>query len=227
MKKKIFILVSSLFLIATAVSASSLNGDYKGNPIVNVNVNGKTISSEVPAQIIDGNTLLPLRSVSEALGADVKWNQDTYSVDVNKKDNFISVDEFKRINSDIQAYRTFLFMTDQYELAQICIGLVRNSTTLSDMAKAQFQVDRINSEGVANNLSLINFQNSTEKNTLEVASDRLRDIKASLKAYLPDNANNQWMSGKETLNKVYSTLDSRLSSEVSKVNVSIFLNENK
>lgn len=34
----------------------------------------KTIALDVPAQIVDGRTLIPLRAVSEALGKDVAWN---------------------------------------------------------------------------------------------------------------------------------------------------------
>jgi hypothetical protein len=82
MKKKIVILSVALMLVATVVSASSLNGEYKGNPIVKVRVNGNVVNPEVPAQIIDGSTLLPLRVISESLGANVTWNQDTYSVDI-------------------------------------------------------------------------------------------------------------------------------------------------
>ena len=36
-------------------------------------VNGKVIELDVPAQIIDGRTLVPLRAVLESLGATVEW----------------------------------------------------------------------------------------------------------------------------------------------------------
>ena len=45
------------------------------------NVNGERISLGVPAMTIAGNTMVPLRFVSEALGADVSW--DRYSSTVN------------------------------------------------------------------------------------------------------------------------------------------------
>ena len=37
-------------------------------------VNGATVNLDVPAQILSGNTMVPLRFVAEALGADVNWN---------------------------------------------------------------------------------------------------------------------------------------------------------
>jgi hypothetical protein len=82
MKEKIFILAAILMIITTAVNASSINGDYKGNPIVNVIVNGKLIKSDVPAMIIDGTTMIPLRSVSEAFGGVTFWDSQTYSVGI-------------------------------------------------------------------------------------------------------------------------------------------------
>ena len=40
----------------------------------NANVNGQGVKLDVPAQIVAGSTLVPIRFVSEAIGADVKWN---------------------------------------------------------------------------------------------------------------------------------------------------------
>lgn len=39
-------------------------------------VNGRWIEIDVPAKIISGRTLIPLRFISEALGANVQWNQN-------------------------------------------------------------------------------------------------------------------------------------------------------
>lgn len=86
-KKIVWIAALGSVLIGSVGASASVNGDYKGNPIVQVRVNGNVLSPEVPAQIVDGSTLLPLRAVSEALGADIKWNPDSYSVDVSAKGN--------------------------------------------------------------------------------------------------------------------------------------------
>jgi serine protease Do len=81
LKKKIIITAIMFLCFAGVVSASSLNGDYKGNPIVLVKSNGKTLTDEVPAQIIDGKAMVPLTMLRN-LGFDVTWNQNEYSVSV-------------------------------------------------------------------------------------------------------------------------------------------------
>ncbi len=45
-------------------------------------VNGVTKSISVPAQIINGSTFVPLRFVSEAFGADVKWDGTARSITI-------------------------------------------------------------------------------------------------------------------------------------------------
>ncbi|MDP4133014.1 MAG: stalk domain-containing protein [Bacillota bacterium] len=49
-----------------------------------VYVNGKKGELSVPAQIIDSSTMVPIRFVSENMGADVKWNADTQTVNIVK-----------------------------------------------------------------------------------------------------------------------------------------------
>lgn len=46
-------------------------------------VNGKEITLDSPAQIVDGRTFVPLRAISECMGADVKWdfNEKTAYID--------------------------------------------------------------------------------------------------------------------------------------------------
>lgn len=47
------------------------------------NVNGKTVSSDVPPVVKDGRTMLPLRFVGELLGADIAYNSNTREVYVH------------------------------------------------------------------------------------------------------------------------------------------------
>lgn len=46
-------------------------------------VNGRTVALEVPAMIHRGSTMVPLRFVSESLGADVGWSEATQTVSIN------------------------------------------------------------------------------------------------------------------------------------------------
>ena len=79
--KKILISVFAMFLVASTAYAS-VNGLYKGRPIVNVVVDGQKVTSTVPGQIVDNATLLPLRAIGEALGATVDWDQATYTASI-------------------------------------------------------------------------------------------------------------------------------------------------
>lgn len=44
---------------------------------------GNVIETDVPAQIINGRTMVPLRVLSESIGADVSWDDETKTVEVN------------------------------------------------------------------------------------------------------------------------------------------------
>lgn len=50
-------------------------------------VNGKTVTLDVAPQIVDGSTLVPLRFISESLGATVRWNPNLMiaNIENNKK----------------------------------------------------------------------------------------------------------------------------------------------
>lgn len=69
-------------LFAGIVSASSINGDYKGKPIVILKSNGQALTVEdAPAVIMDGRTMVPI-SMLRQIGLGVEWNAEEYSVDV-------------------------------------------------------------------------------------------------------------------------------------------------
>lgn len=53
-------------------------------------VNGKEVELEVPGEIVDGSTMVPVRFISEALKADVNWEAESQSVVIyedNKAEN--------------------------------------------------------------------------------------------------------------------------------------------
>lgn len=63
----------------------------KGNTKITLNIggaaykNGQFVQLEVPAKIVAGRTLVPLRFVSEALGCDVGWNGLTQVINIESK----------------------------------------------------------------------------------------------------------------------------------------------
>ncbi|TMV52200.1 copper amine oxidase N-terminal domain-containing protein [Paenibacillus mesophilus] len=83
MKRKVSVLVAALLAAASGVAvAAGTTGEYKGHPIVNVVVNGKIVQGEVPGINMEGTTLVPLKVISEALGAQVGWDQATSTASV-------------------------------------------------------------------------------------------------------------------------------------------------
>lgn len=77
MKKSFYILLAVL-LIASFATASA-------NDTVSVIVDGKKL--DTPALLIDNTTYVPLRAVSESMGAEVAWDGETRSAIVNSADS--------------------------------------------------------------------------------------------------------------------------------------------
>lgn len=74
--------VAVVFALLLTAAVATGGNEYKGFPVAQVIVNGKPVQSDVPAIIMDGRTLLPVRAVAEAIGGKVDWNQDTYTVNI-------------------------------------------------------------------------------------------------------------------------------------------------
>lgn len=53
---------------------------YNGYRVVALYLDGQTVKSDVPPIIMDGRTLLPVRALTEAMGHDVQWNGETWTV---------------------------------------------------------------------------------------------------------------------------------------------------
>lgn len=57
----------------------------------NVKLNSETIKLDVPAQIIDGRSMMPIRFVAESLGATVNWNSISKTVIIDSKQDKIYI----------------------------------------------------------------------------------------------------------------------------------------
>ena len=58
---------------------------------INVIVNGTALTFDQPPVVVDGRTLVPLRAIFEALGAEVKWEQSTQTVTAVRGDATITM----------------------------------------------------------------------------------------------------------------------------------------
>jgi len=76
--KKKWLIVIGVILAVTIFATVA----FADNPI-KLFVNGQEIKSDVPPQIINGRTMVPVRWVAEALGAEVEWNEESRNVLIN------------------------------------------------------------------------------------------------------------------------------------------------
>lgn len=80
-KKIVQILVACILFFSVFYSSEILAA-----PQVSLIVQGEVLESDVPPTIVGGRTLIPIRSVSEALGAEVRWDQKSQSATIQKDD---------------------------------------------------------------------------------------------------------------------------------------------
>ena len=76
----ILVLVVVLLAGGAFAAVANPNGVFRGYPIVRVRVNGQEVFADVPAIMFNGRTMVPVRLVSEALGAEVGWDPDKLMV---------------------------------------------------------------------------------------------------------------------------------------------------
>ncbi len=73
--------VAGVVLLAGGI-AFATGSTYIGYPVANVQVGGVPVTSDVPAIIVNGRTLVSLRFVAQALGATVTWDPSTLTAQV-------------------------------------------------------------------------------------------------------------------------------------------------
>lgn len=80
--KKIGLVIIMIVLLVTVANAASINGEFEGKPIIKMKSNGKELKvQDVPAILYNGRTMVPVGMLRD-LGANVTWDQATYTVDV-------------------------------------------------------------------------------------------------------------------------------------------------
>ncbi len=102
LKKTLIAVFSMLMILGFLTTNNGLAaGDTKAQIIVdglnvildkvNINIDGKKIETDVPAVNYEGNTVVPIRFVSEELGADVKWDEKNRAALINIEDKSIEL----------------------------------------------------------------------------------------------------------------------------------------
>ena len=82
--KLIFNLLLSLVILFTAFTFSVMAGEN-----IAVQLNGENLSFDIPPQLINSRTMVPMRAVFEALGV-VDWSENTNTVFLECDKEFIS-----------------------------------------------------------------------------------------------------------------------------------------
>jgi N-acetylmuramoyl-L-alanine amidase len=105
MKKNTLLIIAMIVLIMALPSYGARN--YESDTIsliddvtkeayevrtVNIMMSGQDVISDVPAVIFKDRTLVPLRIITESLGADVSWNQETKEATVTTDDKTIVIE---------------------------------------------------------------------------------------------------------------------------------------
>ncbi len=75
MKRRITVF-SIVFSVLAAMSVQASD--------ISVSIDGITLETDVPAAIVEGRTLVPMRSIFEALDAKVEWDADSKSITASK-----------------------------------------------------------------------------------------------------------------------------------------------
>ena len=74
----------SILVIVAVLFLTTLLTVYANNDEINVYLNGSKIEFDAPTQIINGRTMVPMRTIFEALGAIVEWDNETKTASARK-----------------------------------------------------------------------------------------------------------------------------------------------
>lgn len=74
------LMISAVLAAAAVFAALTASADE-----ITVEVNGKKITSDVPAMVLNDRTVVPVRAISEALNCDIEWDGDTKGVNIYRE----------------------------------------------------------------------------------------------------------------------------------------------
>jgi hypothetical protein len=110
--KRVWILILSFIFIFSMITAVSATGDIK------VTVNGVPLVFDVPPQIINGRTLVPIRAIAEALDFSVEWEDASNTVIITREQEDELVYLYDMKADEISAHiRGKIFQCDGYYVA--------------------------------------------------------------------------------------------------------------
>jgi len=153
-----FVLLSVLLLVCIPCAAGASDN-------IKIFVNGQQVFSDVPPQAIDGRTMVPIRVVSEALGAQVTWNDNTKSVEIT---NNTVITESEVADNDV----------DDSAMLKLYLKI----------ANHYYELGKLNDQlvDISRDLYYTRYYGQTRV-TWDEISDKLDNIRRSLKSIREDN----------------------------------------
>lgn len=83
--------VINLALILSAANLCSVSANYLPNSTISVFYNGKSVKSDVAPQIINDRVMLPMRSIFEAMEANVTWDETSKTITAKRENDTIEM----------------------------------------------------------------------------------------------------------------------------------------
>lgn len=94
MNKKYIFLLTVIVFIAMGIEVLFItDSDLFAEDYLKLVINGREISPDVPAQLINGRVMVPVRWVSTALNATIYWHEDSKTVEINRTQALASLPE--------------------------------------------------------------------------------------------------------------------------------------
>lgn len=113
MKKKLLIALG----LTGVITASIAVGAYAATDI-KLFINGKIINADL--QIVDGSSYVPLRVVSESLGANVKWDEDKREISITGQTGQVGQTVYENTQYGFRftlpnSWKDYTIVTDKWE----------------------------------------------------------------------------------------------------------------
>lgn len=78
-------------LMSTGMLFSGVTVAYAEESNISLQINGSEISAEVPPTIMEGRTMVPVRAIFEAVGANIDFNAETKTITAKKGDTTVNM----------------------------------------------------------------------------------------------------------------------------------------
>jgi hypothetical protein len=140
---------------ANTQQAFLINDDYTVIITIGDNTfatNGATYNLDVPAQIIDGRTMLPIRAVLESIGYYIEWNSATSTIEISTRNPLISEEYEQLANSATNIITATVLNIRRDNISVITLRVnesFKGTLSMGDVIEMHFQDDYIaNSLGI-------------------------------------------------------------------------------